>query len=406
MTFRLSWAARDLGRATLITVAALFLAWIGVRDALVQSLARARPDFVLQLDPTNAVALNTRFRQMLKPTASAAWFGNWAARARASLSASPLNSATVRMVATDPARKDTGALLALAERVSRRDALTQLALIETSVSANRIDAALAHYDHALSIYPDLRPLLFPVLTSALTETEVRRGVAGLARRQRPWVDPFLESAVRETTAPEAVAALLASVDSGRNALGSAKLYEAALASRMAGQGRYGEARRLAMRSVGPNSGVIDAAGIGPATWGMPTRPLTWAAGESDGVDVELEDERSVLVTVRPGGSGLAVYRVLVRPPGRYRFTAGAAAPSDGIEIAGGRWDLVCLREDDRPASNLTTLNVDAKEPAPVMRSIIVPSGCAAVRIGFTIDNIDGGADAGLVLRDVSFASLR
>jgi hypothetical protein len=392
-------------RRIAIGLVALILASYATRDAIVQSAARTRPDFALGLDSTNATALNSNFRALLtaQPEARMA-LNRWAARARAALLAAPLSAAMVRMVSADPAQKQPQDTLQLAERLSRRDALTQLALIETAVKANEVDVALLHYDRALSVYPDMRTILFPLLANGVAEPTIQRGVVGLARRHRPWIDAFFVFAVQSSSAPDAVAATLGTLDHGSNALGTARAHEAALAKRLVDNGRYGLARRVAMRATGGDAAWIDQPGFAPATWATMARPLTWSTTEDDSVDAQLTADNWVAVSILPGRSGLAIFRVLVLASGTYRFTAGAAAPHD-IAATGGRWSVVCLHGSGQPGPSLAEIPVVPQQAASSVQ-VTVPAYCGAVRLGFAIDNVNGSSDAGVLLHDVALSPVR
>jgi hypothetical protein len=392
-------------RRIAIGLVGLTLAGYATRDALVQSAARTRPDFALGLDGTNATALNANFRALLAAQPEAPMpLDRWAARARAALLAAPLSAAMVRMVSADPAQKQSQETLQLAERLSRRDALTQLALTETAVSAGEVDVALLHYDHALSIYPDMRTILFPLLANGLAEPAIQRGVVALARRQRPWIDSFFAFAVQSSNVPDALAATLSALDRGPGALGSARAHEAALAKRLVDNGRYALARRVAMREAGGDAAWIDRPGFAPATWATPAQPLTWSTTEDDSVEAQLTADNQVAVSILPGRSGLAIFRVLVLAPGTYRFTAGAAAPQD-IAATGGHWSVVCLPSSGRLSPSLAEIPVNLQQTVSAAR-VTVPASCGAVRLGFTIDNVNGSSDAGVLLHDLALSPVR
>lgn len=394
-----------VGRAVVMAVAALLLGWWTVRDALVEALARQRPNVALRLDPTDAVALATDFRlKIANHPPSPAALHDWAMRARTSLAGAPLSASMVRMVASDPATPQSKQLLQLAERISRRDALLQIALIEAAVFAGRIDLALTHYDRALSIYPDTRPLLFPVLASAIEQPAVRAGLIDVTHRRRPWIGAFLAYAVQQAPSAHAVADLLTRLDHGSNAYPGVKGEEAALAVRLLASHDYRTAHALAQRSIGSDAAAIDRPGFSTATWATATRPLTWTTVEAESIDTQ-PDGSTVTVTAGPGSSGLAFYRVLIPPPGRYRFAATAAPSQDGISMAAGSWNLICLGVSGQP-TQLGTVRTNPAGAATVNLPVTVDSGCGAVRIGFTIDNIDGSGESSIVLRDLAFAPLR
>ena len=389
-------------RTLALGAVAIALAVVATRDAIVQSTARARPEVALGIDGTNAIALNSDFKSRLAAQPDAPIpVSQWAERARAALLTTPLSTPMLRMVSAAPGHKQPQETLHLAERLSRRDALTQLALIETAVNAGKVDAALVHYDHALSIYPDMRSLLFPILTNGIREPEIQQGVIALARQQRPWINAFFTFAVQSTDAPEAMARTLAALDHGPGALPNAHTHEAVLAKKLADTGQYALARRIAMRAAGDDAAAIDRPGISPATWAQATRPLTWSPTEDDSINAQLETDDSLSISILPGRSGLAIFRMLVLAPGSYRFAAGMTTPQDLI-AAHGQWGFICLRAAGEPGFSLATVPANPDKAASTAL-VTVPKECAAVRMDFTIDNINGSSEAGVLLHDVSLS---
>src|SRR3546814_17422634 len=71
-------------------------------------------------------------------------------------------------------------LLAYSQTLSRRDLRTQLMAIELAVARDDIPSALRHYDIALRTKKNAPDLLFPVLTSALTNPTIRTEQTGRA----------------------------------------------------------------------------------------------------------------------------------------------------------------------------------------------------------------------------------
>nr|WP_253072624.1 hypothetical protein [Sphingomonas sp. H160509] len=110
------------------------------------------------------------------------------------------------------------------------------------------------------------------------------------------------------------------------------------------------------------------------------------------------------VSILPGRSGLAIFRVLVLAPGTYRFTAGAAAPQD-IAATGGHWSVVCLPSSGRPSPSLAEIPVNPQQAVSATR-VTVPAICGAVRLSFAIDNVNGSSDAGVLLHDLALSPVR
>lgn len=397
-----------LMRGVIFAIITLGVGWFSAQDALVRSMARRSPDTSLNFHPYNPIALAQKFARQSETTSPAALEKQlpvWDLRARSALKDAPLNAAMLRIIGTTPGYSNTGRLLALAEQVSRRDSLLQLAMIEAAVERNDIPTALVHYDRALSIYPDLRPLLFPVLTGAMTDPDIRKGFIALAGQGRPWVSPFLAYAVRQGDTPSAIVIVLEALDRMPDQVPDIHEHQAALIARLLGEGDYVRAHSLAQRAAAGDAARIDRIDFTPDTWATPVRPLSWATTETDGINAQLENDNQVLVSVSPAVTGLAIFRILLRPPGHYRFTA-TAAPGDDTNAASGRWTLLCLRPGNAPTRSMGEYPVDAKRTITLSKDITVPVGCAAMRVDFTVDNSRGSTDGAILLRDIALKPLR
>jgi len=390
----------------MLVLVALFLGWTVTRSAFVQVLSRGSPSTALHLDPTNGTALKAAYGQALaKGEMSTGQSHAWAGRARRSVESSPLSASMIRIIATDPTRPRAYQLLGIAERVSRRDALMQLALVEAAVASGQVGQALRHYDRALSVYPDLRPTLFPVLASAIAEPAIRADLARIAYERRPWINSFLAYAARQSASPSSVASLLEQIGSVPGASQDLREHAAVLAGRFVGAEDYASAHQLALRSAGSDAAWIDRPSFAPATWAQPTRPLTWATAETEGVNAQLDPDNAVMVSAGPGSAGMAMFRVLLPRPGRYQFSVTSEPPLDGTAPAGGRWTLFCLRGHGQTAVPLADIALTPGRKAAVAQSIIVPANCAAVRLDFAVDNSEGGTDAGVLLSGLVFTRL-
>lgn len=95
-----------------------------------------------------------------------------------------------------------------AEALSRRDMQTQLWAIEDSAGRNDVASALKHYDIALRVTPNLSEMLFPVLSSASTDPEIRATLVRTFAAKPTWADSFLPYLAGNTSNPRAAAQLL------------------------------------------------------------------------------------------------------------------------------------------------------------------------------------------------------
>jgi len=77
-------------------------------------------------------------------------------------------------------------LFAYAERLSRRNLATQLWEIENAVSRGDIAGALRHYDIAFRTNVKARELLFPVLSNATDDPEIRAALVATLSQRPLW----------------------------------------------------------------------------------------------------------------------------------------------------------------------------------------------------------------------------
>jgi len=121
--------------------------------------------------------------------------------ARSSLQREALNPVALRILAVADIHRGNeqraNQLLVLAERFSRRDALTQMLLIEARVSANDIAGALQHYDRALRVSKSSAHILLPVLTSATGDPAVREQLRPMLARRPQWLPLFVDELGRQ-----------------------------------------------------------------------------------------------------------------------------------------------------------------------------------------------------------------
>lgn len=220
---------------------------------------------------------------------------------RTAFQAEPLSRSLLRIVGMQAesqgkqARADTS--LALSDAVSRRDALTQLWLIERSVQKEDMNGAIRHYHAALSVHPELGPVLFPILAKAISFPEVREALAPYLARQVNWAAGMLNIAINEGN-PADVAKLVMPVgDMVRgehyNALNARLLTQLSKTGDFATAGKLAQAivpqlNRSALASLATNDTTTDKR-LGALAWKLVDegRILATANG-AGGVDIDMD----------------------------------------------------------------------------------------------------------------------
>lgn len=98
-----------------------------------------------------------------------------------------------------------------AQKLSRRELPAQLWAIEDAVARGDIPGALKHYDIALRTRRESWDLLFPVLTAASADPQVRRELVRTLAAKPLWSDAFVHHAVANGADAKATAQLLISL---------------------------------------------------------------------------------------------------------------------------------------------------------------------------------------------------
>lgn len=309
-------------------------------------------------------------RQALPPEEGAAPAlpeGKQSAALRQDLAREPLDAGALRQLALgDGIEQAQGLrLLKLADQVSRRDAETQLYLLEFAAQAGNIQESLRHYDALLSVQAPTGPVLLGILARGLGDPALRAALLPYAGRG--WFGVLIRQGAGQGGDPRNALALareagwLATPDR-RDALAPALIpalltrgadaEAAALADSLGMEGwrRLGFAIETLDPRLGPLGWRIEASGVGAAQWRSP-----------DVLEISVEPLRSLTVARRETLYG----------PGAYRldFTLSAAdGQSPALE-----WSLDC--PGSRPAEVIGTAGADAGLPRRVSMAVTIPADC-------------------------------
>lgn len=362
------WAVRG-GLALLVAVLGYYI----VTFSLAQVVVKSDPQRAHRLAPYDGRITARLASKLSAPEASAADRRRGEEMARLALRQDPTAVGAVSALGLNAqVRGDTAnarRYFAYAEKLSRRDTVTQLWAIENSVGRGDIKGALRHYDTALRVKPQLSELLYPVLTKASTEPAIRTELIRTLAMKPAWGDSFVTYAAGNGADPRATAALLVGLQraavtvpeaaraSAVNALVAGNLFDQAWAY-YAGI-RPGSDRR---RSRDPKF----AARIETPTL------LDWTTISDAGATAVIESgvfDFSAPASI--GGPLLQQEQLL--PPGTYRLSGH----SDGIEQADNArpyWLLSC--RNGRELGRVVVPN-SAQAGGNFFGSFAVPADCPA-----------------------------
>lgn len=387
---------------SILAVASVAAAYEAATFSYFSYLRHASPRAANALRPQDGLALLARVNLDVERNPSQLISPRDALAARASLVERPLNEGALRILGSyyDGLRSErrADAAMLLADKVSRRDMLNQLWLIERSVARDDVPGAIRHYHSALSVHPELGGILFPVLSKALAFGEVRNALRPFLASGATWMPAFLTAAstqanisdLEDFTMP--VAAAL-----------KGETYQTAAATiiqRLAVAGKTQSAFNFAAK-IAPDikREAIENFGLSGATRDPRLGRLSWSLSQADGINSSVTDNGALTASLTPPFSGeVATRDVLVNPGQRYQLTQQIVYEGNS-ERPQVRWSASCVKEnstdlfwDDYAPRNSNEIsyksNIDVPEGCPVVRFILfATSPDSQGDFTFTINNL-------------------
>ena len=266
--------------------------------------------------------------------------GKVAAGARAVLHAEPFDVAALRLlgIAQEVEAEGSGqSLLSLAERVSRRDLVTQLALIEHAAQAGDVAGALRHYDRALAVHPQVDEQLFPILARALGEVAIRPRLVAYAKRD--WFTRFAYKAISLGADPVAYSALLRASGTALDAELAGQLVSGAI-GRLVAEGRFVDAERVAEALPGLRRGALRDPGFTPDTVDKRLDILGWRLADNEVASAFVEGDGRLSIRIASNRTSAVAQRTTVLPEGAYRIAVATGYQAD-TPRARLTWEVRC-----------------------------------------------------------------
>jgi hypothetical protein len=397
-------AIRGLPRVISLRVLAItVLGGIGVVMAFalaITGVTRQRaPDMALQWFPWEGSALSAKGDVLLRNPATVKQ-EQLDRLGRSALRNLPLNPKALRHLALAAQlrgeTKRAGLLIERAADLSRRDALTQLILIDEAIRKDDLPRALRHYDVAMRANGEASKMLFPRLARAIRHPEIRAGLTPYVRNNALWVPEFFAYA-KDNAADlsDVVALMLESGGSPDPKVAAAQ--KADLLWALHGRREFadlkkllahGQAKGLAPLSTASLDTYMARERIGPATWVLHTDAQAGAAiFRRPGLSAA-----AMTVYGNSGTTRMVASKLVWLPAGRYRFLARHASngqPGDGTAT----WAMRCLqpfRTDDFWSHLMTS--------GSAREEIDIPGGCDVQQIELTVS---GGIGADGIEFDVT-----
>jgi hypothetical protein len=293
-------------------------------------------------------------------------------------------------------------LIELSARLGRRDFGAQIWLINSSVTTNNLERALAHYDVALRSNEEGGRLLFPLLLRALEEPQIRTAFLPYVKSGAPWIAPFFRYAIAQSGSQIALATTVA----GAGGFMDMEVYGdliSPLLGRLVSNGSYAAARDLYLSFNRKNANVLTSISFDNLSRDHLFAPLTWQLIESSGRSAAWANENSpsgdtqhLQAYAASGERGLVARKVLFLAQGTYRLSESHSFGEASRDSA-TYWDMSCAH--DRTSSSVWH-GLLTSSPA-ALESFEVPADCPVQFWDLVIGGGQGQRGTSLTINSIS-----
>lgn len=279
-----------------------------------------------------------------------------------------------------------------AEWLSRRNLAVELWWIEYGVARGDVAFALRHYDIALRAIKQAPDILFPILSAAVSQADVRQELVTAFRREPAWKDRFLEWLIGNGVNNRGAAALFREMGkAGRRP-------DPSLAGRLerglAEAGDFDTAWEV-YRQTHPRAVRHATRDDDFGSAGMSTSPFDWDVVDEQGAAAisSLGGDHALTFATVPTSGGVLARQLQLLPAGRYRLTSDVSMEGEG-SAPRPYWTLRCF--DGRELGRVTLRGGNG--------ILAVPADCPAQWLTFAVDAGDAIEGARGVVRSVSLAA--
>jgi hypothetical protein len=399
--------SRLLSKAGCLVGIALLLAGAAYssQNSAQSYLRKADPKVAYSADPSDGLAAVNAFAAELKNNPQFIISGRDADAAGASFVSRPLNASLLSFYGLRAASIGqsgfANAVIASADTVSRRDAISQLWMIEQKSGTGDVKGAVAHYNALLSVHPAMQATFLPVLVSAVAYPEVSAAIRPYLSPDTSWSAPFLDMASQRAEVGQYLD-LVEPIASRLRGDGYA-VSNARIIYRMLQSGLTGDTWKL-FSAVAPNVDADAFRAFAPSSANLDQKwlPLSWTLGQSGDISASVDGDGIIDVTVAPTARGLIASRDVAVMPSSTYVLGHRSIYEPGSPRASLRWSVYCS------VQNGPQLIVDRFVPATatsklVQLSVEVPKNCNLVRVELSALGSEGQLSSMIKITDLAFA---
>ena len=230
-------------KRSVLGLAICTLGYLGVTASIAQVIASADPAKAHSLDPRNGIVTAKLAQHYFSSSPEDSNDSESARLARLALRQDPTAVEAISVLGLQAQLRNeteqTRNLFRYSLKLSRRELQPQIWAIEEAVSRGDIIGALEGYDIALRTSSRAQDILFPVLSTALAESQVRDDLLPIIATKPVWVGNFVEYLVKSSTDPASAISLLREAEG--LGLNVSNEHRAALVNALAAKEGYGPA---------------------------------------------------------------------------------------------------------------------------------------------------------------------
>lgn len=273
-----------------------------------------------------------------------------------------------------------------ADRLTRRDVVTQLWEIEYNSQRGDLTRTLVHYDSMLRSTRRMDGVLFPILAGALDDPAIGQAFKPYLRADNPWLESFITYAIRDGSKRVALAQLL-STGRGLPAKPQFAKLEGELVSYLVTERQYDAARRYFLAASRLPAGTLERVDFDASNTIARFAPLTWfvRTGQNMGAEFLLRGERNryLEVSLAATAGTEVLSKILYLKPGTYRFAWEVSSPQP--DQVGADWTVTCMGAAGGRRIAVGKVAM-ATTPKPQGMQFAVPAGCPVQSLALLVSS--------------------
>lgn len=368
----------------MLVMAGIVLGWLSLANATSLVLGKKNPALAMRFGYPSADTEAALAFSIATSNPDAAQLPQARRLAQAALRREPVNATAavaLGMIATIERRADLSrSLIQYSERVSRRNAVAQLWMIEDQVAHGNIAGALVHYDRAMLVSPNLRPTLIPILVQASADPAIARSLSVIMARRPLWWADALGPIIFQGPAPAVTLPIVLGRMKLRPGNDAERAFLTAGMRRLADAGAFEQANALYGSAGGRAMTGGNLVRNGDFEAESPLPPFDWSLHNEAGLTATVQPRdgggRALFLSVDQEHGGELARQLLQLKPGRYRFAA-LAGDVAGDEFERPQVRLTCASAGSTVAMDLRLVAANG-QGAPSQVDFAIPgSGCPA-----------------------------